>query len=56
MIKFVSDLGSQLFSPGTTVSPTDKTNWNDITEILLKVVLNSITLTLKYRESGQKSM
>jgi hypothetical protein len=33
------------FSPGTPVSSTNKTNCHDITEILLKVVLNTITLT-----------
>ena len=34
------------FSPGTPVSPTNKTDRHDITEILLKVALNAITLTL----------
>jgi hypothetical protein len=29
------------FSPGTLVSSTNKTDWHDITEILLKVVLNT---------------
>jgi hypothetical protein len=33
------------FSPGIPVSSTNKTNCHDITEILLKVVLNTITLT-----------
>ena len=33
------------FSPGTLVSSTNKTDRHDITEILLKVVLNTITLT-----------
>ena len=32
------------FSPGTLVSPTTKTDRHDITEILLKVTLNIITL------------
>jgi hypothetical protein len=32
------------FSPGTAVSPTNKTDSHDITEILLKVALNTITL------------
>ena len=31
------------FSPGTPVSSTNKTDCHDITEILLKVALNSIT-------------
>jgi hypothetical protein len=31
------------FSPGTPVSSTNKTDRHDITEILLKVVLNTIT-------------
>ena len=34
------------FSPGTQVSSTNKTDHHDITEILLKVVLNTITLIL----------
>ena len=34
------------FSPGTLVSFTNKTGRHDITEILLKVALNTITLTL----------
>jgi hypothetical protein len=33
---------SQWFFPGTPVSSTNKTNRHDITEILLKVTLNSI--------------
>jgi hypothetical protein len=33
------------FSPGTPVSSTNKTDCHDITEILLKVALNTITLT-----------
>jgi hypothetical protein len=36
------------FSPGTTVSSTNKTDCHDITEILLKVVLNTITLTHRH--------
>jgi len=35
------------FSPGKPVSPTNKTDHHYIIEILLKVVLNTITLTLK---------
>jgi hypothetical protein len=34
------------FSLGTPVSSTNKTDIHDITEILLKVALNTITLTL----------
>ena len=34
------------FSPGTSVSFTNKTYRHDITEILLKVALNTITITL----------
>ena len=33
------------FSPGTLVSSTDKIDRHDIAEILLKVALNTITLT-----------
>ena len=32
------------FSPGTPLSSTNKTDSHDITEILLKVALNTITL------------
>ena len=44
VIKFVSGL-QQVggFFPGTPVSSTNKTDHNDITEILLKVALNTIT-------------
>jgi hypothetical protein len=35
------------FSPDTPVSSTNKSDRHDITEILLKVVLNTITLYLK---------
>ena len=46
--KFVSDMGTgQRFFPGTPVSPTNKTDCHDITEILLKVALNTIN------QSGQ---
>jgi hypothetical protein len=34
------------FSPGTPVSSTNKTDHHDINEILLKVALNTITLTV----------
>ena len=33
----------QWFSPGIPISSTNKTDRHDITEILLKVVLNTIT-------------
>ena len=36
------------FSTGTQVSSTNTTVCHDITEILLKVVLNTLTLTHKY--------
>jgi hypothetical protein len=42
--KFVSDL--RWVSLGTPVSCTNKTDRHDITEILLNVALNTITLTL----------
>jgi hypothetical protein len=46
MIKFVSDLRQfGGFSPGPPVSSTNKTDRQDITEILLKVALNTNTLT-----------
>jgi hypothetical protein len=31
-----------IYAPGTTVSSTNKTDCHDITEILLKVALNTI--------------
>jgi hypothetical protein len=37
-------VGNAWFSPGTLVSSTNKTDRHDITEILLKVALNTITL------------
>jgi hypothetical protein len=42
VIKFGSDL-RQVGVPGTPVSSTNKINHHDITEILLKVALNTIT-------------
>jgi hypothetical protein len=33
----------QWFSPGTPVSTTNKTDRHDVTEIFLKVALNTIT-------------
>jgi hypothetical protein len=38
---------SRWFSPGTPVSSTNKTDRHDITETLLKVALNTITLNQK---------
>jgi len=43
VIKFVSD-----FSPGTPFSSTNETDCYDITEILLKVALNTISLNLQH--------
>jgi hypothetical protein len=37
----------QWFSPGTPISSTNKTDRHDITEILLKVALNTIKQTNK---------
>jgi hypothetical protein len=42
VIKFVNDLCQ--FSLGTPVSSTQKIDRHDITEILLKVMLNTINL------------
>jgi len=42
VIKFVSEATGQWFSPSPSVSSTNKTNHHDITEILLKVALNTI--------------
>ena len=38
----------QWFSPGTPVSSNNKTDHHKITEILLKVVLNTINLNLNW--------
>jgi hypothetical protein len=49
VIKFVSDFWQVCgFSPDTSVSSTNKAARNDITEILLKVALNTTTITLTY--------
>jgi hypothetical protein len=39
-------VAGQWFSPGTSVSSTNKTDRHNITEILLKVAFNTITLSL----------
>jgi hypothetical protein len=54
VIKFVSDLRQvdRWFSLGATVSSTNKTGRHNINEILLKVALNTITLTLFYSGFG----
>ena len=47
LIKFVSNLATGWwFSPGTPISSTNKTDRHNITEILLKVALNTITSSL----------
>ena len=40
------------FSLGTLVSPTNKTDHHDIAEILLKVALNTIALTLTLNKNS----
>ena len=42
------------FSPGTLVSPTNKTDCHDITEILLKVAQNTINHKPVYKQSGAR--
>jgi hypothetical protein len=42
------DKACQWFSAGTLVSSTNKTDHYDITEILLKVALNTINLSLNH--------
>ena len=48
VINFVIELQQvgRMFSPRTRVSSTTKTDRHDIIEIWLKVVLNTLTLTL----------
>jgi hypothetical protein len=41
--------------PGTLISSTNKTDRHDIAEILLKVALNTITLTLMSHLGQRKS-
>ena len=41
------------FSLGTPISSINKTDRNDITDILLKVILNTITLTLEWINLSQ---
>ena len=43
-----TDVAGQWFSPITLVSSTSKNDCHDITEILLKVALNTLTLTLTH--------
>ena len=51
MEKFVSDLRQVGgFSPGPPVSSTNKTDRHDITELLLKVALNTTKQTNKHQE------
>ena len=44
VIKFAAEL---CFSPGTPIFPTNKTDRHDVTEILVKVALNTIIHTLR---------
>ena len=46
VIKFVSNLERRWFSQDIPVSSTNKTGRHNIADILLKVVLNTITLNL----------
>jgi hypothetical protein len=39
--------GGRWFSPGTPVSSTNKTDYHDVTEIVLKVALNTVKQTNK---------
>ena len=39
-------MAGQWFSPGTSVSSKNKTDRHELTEILLKMTLSAITLTL----------
>jgi len=41
------------FSPGTPVSSTNKTDRHDITEILLKVAVNTINQPTNRKNDGQ---
>ena len=43
-------MAGRWFSSGTAVSSTNKTDCHYITEILLKVALNTITILISYAE------
>jgi hypothetical protein len=46
VIKIFGELtAGQWFSPGTPVSSTNKIDFNDVTEILLRVALNTMIIT-----------
>ena len=47
-------VAGQWFSPGTLVSTTNETDCHDMTEILLKVALNTLTLTLRLHRRWQR--
>jgi hypothetical protein len=50
MAQVVENQTGWWFSLGTPVSSTNKTDGHDITEMLLKVVLNTINQTLKWQQ------
>jgi hypothetical protein len=52
-MKFVSDLRHRSFSPGTLIYSINKTDCQDITEILLKLALNIINHQNPSIEEGQ---
>jgi hypothetical protein len=49
-------MAGQWFSLGTPVSSTNKTDYHDITEILLKVALSTMNQTKPHVEDRQKLM
>jgi len=53
-IKFVSDLPHRWFSPGPSVSSTNRTDRHDITKILLKVAINTIKQTNKQKHTKNR--
>ena len=53
MIKFVSDFRHiGVYSLGTPLSSTNKTDCHDVTEILMKVALNTMKLNLDKHPSS----
>jgi hypothetical protein len=52
LLEYVLNITASALSPGTTVS-TNTTDHHDITEILLKVALSTITLTLNITAVGK---
>jgi hypothetical protein len=56
VIKFVIDLSGRWFSPDPQVSSTNKTDHHDITEILLKVALNTTKKKERNKQTSKQTL